>query len=99
MAITEQPPVVSYDEWQAARIAHLKNEKALTHLRDLVTAERRKVGELFHTYSTYARGLDDLLGANHHLDLTPKGRDEAAYPDWPRRRDEYPPASDISDGR
>src|SRR5271154_4635119 len=28
-------------------------------------------GEIFHTYSAYARGLDFLLGANHYLDLTP----------------------------
>jgi predicted dithiol-disulfide oxidoreductase (DUF899 family) len=46
-------------------------------------------GEVFHTYSTYARGLDALLGANHYLDLTPEGRNDAAYPRWPRRRDEY----------
>ncbi len=46
-------------------------------------------GTVFHTYSTYARGLDELLGANHYLDLTPKGRADEAYPEWPRRRDEY----------
>ena len=46
-------------------------------------------GAVFHTYSTYARGLDMLLGANHYLDLTPEGRNDAAYPNWPRRRDEY----------
>ena len=46
-------------------------------------------GEVFHTYSTYARGLDALLGANHYLDITPEGRNDAAYPNWPRRRDEY----------
>ena len=33
--------VVPYDEWLAARKAHLKNEKALTRMRDLVSAERR----------------------------------------------------------
>ena len=33
--------VVSQEEWLAARKAHLKNEKALTRLRDLVAAERR----------------------------------------------------------
>src|ERR1043166_1249915 len=33
--------VVSREEWLAARKAHLKNEKALTRLRDLVAAERR----------------------------------------------------------
>ena len=33
---------------------------------------RNQAGEVFHTYSTYARGLDALLGANHYLDLTPR---------------------------
>ena len=46
-------------------------------------------GQVFHTYSTYARGLDAILGGDHYLDLTPKGRCEADYPDWPRRHDEY----------
>jgi predicted dithiol-disulfide oxidoreductase (DUF899 family) len=46
-------------------------------------------GEVFHTYSTYARGLDMLLGANHYLDITPEGRNASAHPNWPRRRDEY----------
>jgi len=46
-------------------------------------------GQVFHTYSTYARGLDALLGANHYLDLTPEGRNDAEHPNWPRRRDEY----------
>jgi len=53
-------------------------------------------GQVFHTYSTYARGLDALLGANHYLDLTPEGRNDAAYPNWPSRRDEYDKAA--SDG-
>jgi predicted dithiol-disulfide oxidoreductase (DUF899 family) len=48
-----------------------------------------EAGEVFHTYSTYARGLDMLLGAHHYLDITPEGRDPATYPDWPRRKDEY----------
>jgi predicted dithiol-disulfide oxidoreductase (DUF899 family) len=47
-------------------------------------------GELFLTYSTFARGLDTLLTADHYLDLTPEGRNEQAYPAWPRRHDEYP---------
>src|SRR2546428_9443964 len=37
-------------------------------------------GEVFHTYSTYARGGDILLGAYNYLDLVPKGRDEAGLP-------------------
>jgi predicted dithiol-disulfide oxidoreductase (DUF899 family) len=48
-----------------------------------------EAGQVFHTYSTYARGLDALLGANHYLDLTPEGRNDGAWPNWPRRHDEY----------
>jgi predicted dithiol-disulfide oxidoreductase (DUF899 family) len=55
-----------------------------------------EAGQVFHTYSTYARGLDALLGANHYLDITPEGRNDAAHPNWPRRRDEYDKAA--SDG-
>lgn len=49
-----------------------------------------KDGEVFLTYSTFARGLDMLLTADHYLDLTAEGRNETAYPGWPRRHDEYP---------
>jgi predicted dithiol-disulfide oxidoreductase (DUF899 family) len=47
-------------------------------------------GKLFHTYSTYARGLDMLNVAYHYLDLVPKGRDEGDRGQyWVRRHDEY----------
>ena len=46
-------------------------------------------GDVFHTYSSYARGLDILLGAHNFLDLTPKGRNEKGIMDWVRRHDEY----------
>jgi predicted dithiol-disulfide oxidoreductase (DUF899 family) len=49
-------------------------------------------GEIFHTYSTYARGLDHLIGTYQWLDLTAKGRDEEELPftmAWVRRHDEY----------
>jgi len=49
-------------------------------------------GNIFHTYSCYARGLDMLNGAYHYLDLVPKGRDEAdlSYPQaWVRHHDKY----------
>lgn len=46
-------------------------------------------GRVFLTYGTYARGLDALLGTNHYLDLVPEGRADAAYPNWPKRHDEY----------
>jgi len=49
-------------------------------------------GEIFHTYSTYSRGLDILIGAYNFLDLTPKGRDEEGLPhgmSWVRHHDRY----------
>jgi len=48
-------------------------------------------GQVFHTYSTYARGLDMLNVGYHYLDLVPKGRDEEGPGErhWIRRRDEY----------
>jgi predicted dithiol-disulfide oxidoreductase (DUF899 family) len=49
-------------------------------------------GEVFHTYSSYARGDDILLGTYNFLDLTPKGRDEGglAYTmSWVRHYDRY----------
>jgi predicted dithiol-disulfide oxidoreductase (DUF899 family) len=48
-------------------------------------------GDVFHTYSTYARGLDMLVGTYHLLDLAPKGRNENpdSTMDWVRRHDEY----------
>ena len=37
---------------------------------------KNAAGEVFHTYSTYGRGLDILIGAYNLIDLAPKGRDE-----------------------
>lgn len=52
----------------------------------------RKDGEIFHTYSTYGRGLDILLPTYNWLDLTAKGRDEDGLPwpmAWVRHHDRY----------
>jgi predicted dithiol-disulfide oxidoreductase (DUF899 family) len=49
-------------------------------------------GAIYHTYSTYARGLDMFNAAYHLLDLTSKGRDEAGLPwpmAWVKRHDRY----------
>lgn len=49
-------------------------------------------GDVFHTYSTYGRGLDILVGAYNFLDLAPKGRDEDHLDfamKWVRRHDQY----------
>jgi predicted dithiol-disulfide oxidoreductase (DUF899 family) len=44
-------------------------------------------GIVYHTYSTYARGLDGLWGMYQWLDRAPKGRNETGI--WWRRHDEY----------
>lgn len=44
-------------------------------------------GTVYHTYSTYARGLDGLWGAYQWLDRAPRGRNEPGI--WWRRHDEY----------
>jgi predicted dithiol-disulfide oxidoreductase (DUF899 family) len=50
---------------------------------------------VYLTYSTFARGLDARIGTHHYLDLTPEGRNPAAYPRWPLRHDEYAPAEQV----
>ena len=47
--------------------------------------------KIYHTYSTYERGLDMLNVAYHYMDLVPKGRDEGdgGVGTWLRRHDEY----------
>ncbi|MBC6447405.1 DUF899 domain-containing protein [Actinokineospora xionganensis] len=47
----------------------------------------REGDDIFHTYSTYARGLDTLLGTYHYLDLTPLGRQR--YVNQFRHHDRY----------
>ncbi len=50
----------------------------------------KQAGEVFHCYSTYARGLDILVGTYNYLDLVPKGRDEDGRPmAWLRHHDRY----------
>jgi predicted dithiol-disulfide oxidoreductase (DUF899 family) len=49
-------------------------------------------GDVFHTYSSYGRGLDILIGAYNFLDLAPKGRDEGSLAwsmAWVRHHDRY----------
>ena len=44
-------------------------------------------GVVYHTYSTYARGVDPFFGVYHWLDRAPKGRNETGV--WWHRHDEY----------
>ena len=53
---------------------------------------KNEQGDVFHTYSCYARGLDMVNGAYHYMDLAPKGRDEGSLPyamAWLSRHDQY----------
>lgn len=53
---------------------------------------KNPAGEISHTYSSYARGLDPMVGSYQWLDLTPKGRDEdglAFTMAWVRHHDRY----------
>jgi predicted dithiol-disulfide oxidoreductase (DUF899 family) len=61
----------------------------LTYVRDRpgMSAFVLEDGAVYHTYSTYARGLDGLWGAYQWLDRAPKGRNETGV--WWRRHDEY----------
>lgn len=54
-------------------------------------------GGVYHTYSTFGRGLEDFLTAYRYIDLTPKGRDEAKTGGmgWLRHRDRYDDADFV----
>jgi predicted dithiol-disulfide oxidoreductase (DUF899 family) len=50
-------------------------------------------GDIFHTYSSYGRGNEEVLGTYMYLDVTPKGRNETSpnhnMTDWVRHHDKY----------
>jgi predicted dithiol-disulfide oxidoreductase (DUF899 family) len=59
-------------------------------------------GTVFHTYSTFSRGLDILIGTYNFLDLVPKGRDEDALAfsmSWVRHHDKYSDVQGIDPAR
>jgi predicted dithiol-disulfide oxidoreductase (DUF899 family) len=72
-----------------AQFAATVGTDAATFARDRpgMSAFIREDGVIYHTYSTYARGLDGLWGAYQWLDRAPKGRNETGI--WWRRHDEY----------
>jgi predicted dithiol-disulfide oxidoreductase (DUF899 family) len=65
-----------------------------TRERPGMSAFAREDGVVYHTYSTYARGLDGLWGMYQWLDRAPMGRNETGP--WWRRRDEYGPRGAAS---
>ena len=76
-------------EGAEARFAAMCGTDVPTYHRDRpgMSAFVRDDGAVYHTYSTYARGLDGLWGMYQWLDRAPKGRNETGV--WWRRHDEY----------
>ena len=74
----------------ASQFAAMCGTDLPTYTRDLpgMSAFAIQDGAIYHTYSTYARGLDGLWGAYQWLDRAPMGRNEERGPWW-KRRDEY----------
>ena len=72
-----------------AQIAATAGTDIPTFLRDLpgLSAFAREDGVVYHTYSTYARGLDGLWGMYQWLDRAPLGRNEQGF--WWRHHDKY----------
>tara|TARA_B100001750_G_C14870585_1_gene285483 strand:+ start:53 stop:301 length:249 start_codon:yes stop_codon:yes gene_type:complete len=64
----------------------------LRHTQFISHRQKRDGDQVYHTYSTYARGLDRLNAAYAYIDLLPLGRNEADLPfpmAWVRRNDSY----------
>jgi predicted dithiol-disulfide oxidoreductase (DUF899 family) len=82
MDATPVPPPV-------AEFAAMSGTDAATYSRERpgVSAFILEDGVVYHTYSTYARGVDSLWGMYQWLDRAPKGRNETGI--WWRRHDEY----------
>jgi predicted dithiol-disulfide oxidoreductase (DUF899 family) len=73
----------------ATKCAEMSGTDVATYVRERpgMSAFALEDGVVYHTYSTYARGLDGLWGAYQWFDRAPQGRNETGY--WWRRRDEY----------
>jgi predicted dithiol-disulfide oxidoreductase (DUF899 family) len=77
-----------------------KGAVPLEDLSGLSVFFRNDAGEIFHTYSAFGRGAEEVLGAYMLLDLTPKGRNETgpnySLADWVRHHDRYDTAGHVS---
>jgi predicted dithiol-disulfide oxidoreductase (DUF899 family) len=84
-----QVPGRAGDEGPVAQIAAMTGTDAATYTRERpgMSAFALEDGVVYHTYSTYARGLDSLWGMYQWLDRAPRGRNETGV--WWRRHDEY----------
>ena len=76
-------------ESPVGQIAAMTGTDIATYTRDRpgISAFVLEDGEVYHTYSSYARGVDGTWGMYQWLDRAPKGRNETGF--WFRRHDEY----------
>jgi predicted dithiol-disulfide oxidoreductase (DUF899 family) len=71
---------------------YARYEESMTDMPGFSVFFKDEADDIFHTYSTYARGLDPMNVAFQLLDLVPKGRDESGLPhpmSWVKLRDLY----------
>ena len=86
---------VSFKEDELAKgnvfynFAEIAAEQANDELPGLSAFFKDESGAVFHTYSSYARGHEELIGTLMILDRAPKGRNETTTMDFVRRHDEY----------
>jgi predicted dithiol-disulfide oxidoreductase (DUF899 family) len=76
--------------------ASLDASEGAGELPGLSSFYRDEDGTVFHTYSSYARGPEELIGTLMILDRAPKGRNEGTIMDFVRRHDEYEDAAPAS---
>lgn len=92
---------VSFSDEELARPDTLYNFTArpypIRELPGVSVFARDDRGGLFHTYSAFARGLEEFLTAYRYIDITPKGRDEAPGEGmgWLRHHDRYGDAAFV----
>jgi predicted dithiol-disulfide oxidoreductase (DUF899 family) len=67
----------------------IKSEDGFNELPGLSVFYKDAGGAVYHTYSSYARGNEEVVGAFIYLDITPKGRNEKEIMEWVKRSDEY----------
>ena len=67
----------------------IRSEDGFNELPGLSVFYKDAGGAIYHTYSSYARGNEEVIGAFIYLDITPKGRNEKEIMEWVKRNDEY----------
>ncbi len=74
--------------------ARTPSDRANDELPGLSAFYKNKKGEVFHTYSSYARGPEEIIGTLMILDRAPLGRNEDGIMNFVRRHDEYENAAE-----